>query len=343
MDLSTNALCAKAKAMYGKRLKEEQYSELVRKDTVGDVVTFLKAHEGYGEALKEINIRHVHRHQVEDLLRREHFERCNKMLKYIPRNNQDFYLHVLMKVEIEIILDKLLRLAIGSGDPLMVHLPEYLESKTSFTFHELVNAKDLTEIKECLQHSKYEKIIDQLDTISVTDMGSIERDLLNLYYTSYITVIKKDFKGSTRQQLLDVLYSLIELKNMEKIYRLKTYFKLEPEQIKQSVSLQYTRLNQTVLDDLMNAKSGEEFLKKLNKSKYQTYVDDQDYPYIEYYIDSIKYNIAKRHMRFSSNAPVVYLTYTILASIEIDNLKHIVEGIRYKKEPNVIDDMLIYM
>ena len=37
MALSSNALCAKAKAMYGYRLNEESYSDLCRKQTLGEM------------------------------------------------------------------------------------------------------------------------------------------------------------------------------------------------------------------------------------------------------------------------------------------------------------------
>ena len=57
---------------------------------------------------------------------------------------------------------------------------------------------------------------------------------------------------------------------------------------------------------------------------------------MNYYVEEIKYNIAKRYMRFSSNAPLVYLTYSILQKVEIDNLKHIIEGIRYKRDASSI-------
>ena len=56
MALSSNALCAKAKAMYGNRLKEESYSELCRKQTLGDMVTYLKTQTNYSDALKNINV-----------------------------------------------------------------------------------------------------------------------------------------------------------------------------------------------------------------------------------------------------------------------------------------------
>ena len=61
-----------------------------------------------------------------------------------------------------------------------------------------------------------------------------------------------------------------------------------------------------------------------------------------YYADSIQYNIAKRYMRFSNSAPLVYMTYCILQRIEIDNLKHIIEGIRYNQPVSKIENTLIY-
>jgi len=38
MSLSSNALCAKAKAMYGGRLNKNVYLDLTRKQTIGEVV-----------------------------------------------------------------------------------------------------------------------------------------------------------------------------------------------------------------------------------------------------------------------------------------------------------------
>ena len=53
MALSSNALCAKAKAMYGYRLNEESYSDLCRKQTLGEMVTYLKSQTKYSDVLKD--------------------------------------------------------------------------------------------------------------------------------------------------------------------------------------------------------------------------------------------------------------------------------------------------
>ena len=47
-------------------------------------------------------------------------------------------------------------------------------------------------------------------------------------------------------------------------------------------------------------------------------------------------------MRFSNDAPLVFMTYSTLLMVEIDNLKHIIEGIRYQEPASSIEKMLIY-
>jgi len=80
----------------------------------------------------------------------------------------------------------------------------------------------------------------------------------------------------------------------------------------------------------------------LSKSKYQFLIDDDEFIYIEYYIDQIKFNLAKRYMHFSNKATIIYITYCILSQIEVDNLIHIIEGMRYGKDPKSIEETLIY-
>lgn len=71
----------------------------------------------------------------------------------------------------------------------------------------------------------------------------------------------------------------------------------------------------------LKPKDASEFLKKLSESPYKLYVDDQEFVYIEYYTEKIRYNLARRFMRFSTDSALVYMTYKIVYQVEIDNLK----------------------
>ena len=73
MALSSNALCAKAKAMYGYRIGEEGYSDLCRKQSLSEMVTYLKSQTKYSDVLKDVNVRNVRRRQLEAALNKEYF------------------------------------------------------------------------------------------------------------------------------------------------------------------------------------------------------------------------------------------------------------------------------
>lgn len=89
MALSSNALCAKAKAMYGYRIGEEGYSDLCRKQTLGEMVTYLKSQTKYNEVLQDINVRNVHRRQLEASLNKEYFERCARIIKVCSKKRTE--------------------------------------------------------------------------------------------------------------------------------------------------------------------------------------------------------------------------------------------------------------
>ena len=132
MSFSSNALCAKAKSMYGGRLNKNIYLDLTRKQTIGEVVSYLKSQTSYADALKDINIRHVHRGQIEDCLNQEYYHRCAKLMKYSPKADEDFYLFEIMGVEINLIMDKLVSLQAKERYSFNLSIPTYLAKKTSF-------------------------------------------------------------------------------------------------------------------------------------------------------------------------------------------------------------------
>ena len=333
MSLSSNALCAKAKAMYGGRLNKNVYLDLTRKQTIGEVVSYLKSQTSYADALKDINIRHVHRGQIEDCLNQEYYHRCAKLMKYSPKSDEDFYLFEIIGVEINLIMDKLVSLQAKEQYSFNLSIPTYLAKKTSFNIDGLVNIESFKDLLQYLSKTRYYKVLKEIDFSVPFDVKEVHMCLQSLYYENIVETIKKHFKGSVQKDLLNILYTSIELKNISKIYRYKQYFHESEDSIRSSLFLQYSRLPKDMMNRLISASGPKEVLSLLSTSKYNFYMDDKEFAYIEYYADSIQYNIAKRYMRFSNSAPLVYMTYSILQRIEIDNLKHIVLG-HLSKENN---------
>lgn len=342
MALSSNALCAKAKAMYGGRLTHDIYLDLVRKQNLGDVVSYLKAQTSYGECLKDVNVRNAHRQQIEDCLNKEYFKRCGRLMKYADKSHLDFYMSEIISIEINMIMKKLYCLKANVKGAFNLSVPDYLAHKTSFNIYGLVNIDTFEDLVKYLEKTRYYKVLKDVDFHLSYDLNEISIQLKKIYYENFVKIINHHFKGNVKKNLLDILYTSIELKNITKIYRFKEYFHESDELIKNSLFLQYSRLPKDMINQLCGAENSKEVLNILSTSRYHLYLDEKEYAYIEYYTENIKYNIAKKYMRFSNNAALVYMTYCILQQIEIDNLKHIIEGVRYHQDASKIEATLIY-
>ena len=57
-------------------------------------------------------------------------------------------------------------------------------------------------------------------------------------------------------------------------------------------------MSSSMLDTLIEARSAKELMELLANSKYKLYLGDKDYAYIEYYVEEVRYNIAKKIYAF---------------------------------------------
>lgn len=159
MALSSNALCAKAKAMYGYRIGEEGYSDLCRKQSLSEMVTYLKSQTKYSGVLEDINVRNVHRRQVEAALNKEYFERCARLMKYAPKKNQDFYNQEVIGIEVQLIVDKVVSIKEKDQASFSLEIPDYLASKMSFNIYGLINVDNYKDLVTYLRDTRYYKIL----------------------------------------------------------------------------------------------------------------------------------------------------------------------------------------
>ncbi|MFV0393248.1 MAG: V0D/AC39 family V-type ATPase subunit [Coprobacillaceae bacterium] len=343
MGLAGNALCAKAQAMYGARVLPEEYADLCRKQSVSDIVNFLKQQPNYKEVFADVNSHVVHRQQVEELLDKNYFMQCSKLIRYAPKAQQPFYIHEIMYLEVTILVDKIMYLSNQKKDVFAISVPDYIAKKMSFDVYGLIPITSFDGLKQHVKGTKYEDIIVGFDFTGRIDFNTLEKQLIQLYIDRYISIIKDRFKGDIQKQLIDILSTSLELQNITRMYRLKKYFNASIEDLDKISFLTYKRMPSRLLEELKNAKDMKTFMKLLSNSRYRMKVTDDEFIYMEHDVEEVEGKLAKKHLHFSDKAPLVYLAYCTLQKIEVNNLKHIIEGIRYQKDASSIEEMLIYV
>ncbi len=341
---SSNAILTKARSMYSRRLTEQNYEELLKRRSINDLVAYLKSETVYSDILSDLKETNIHRGQLEALLNKEIFLRLNRLIRFASKKDLEFYQLGIMELEMRLILTKARLIVSDYYSGYEIEIPAYLKQYASFNLYGLISVTDYDSLLALLKGTKYYqpllKYKPQDD--KPLDSNMLEFEMKSIYYAEYVIIIKKLFRGKKRENLLTMINTFIELQNITKIYRLKKYFQATPQEIKDSLFLEYSRIPPRAMNKLIEAKDASEFLKKLANSPYKLYIDDQEFVYIEYHTEKIQYNLAKRFMRFSTDSALVYMTYKIVYQIEIDNLKHIIEGLRYGETPSQIESMLIY-
>jgi len=341
---SSNAILAKARSMYSHRLTEQDYEELLKRRSINDLVAYLKSETVYSDILNELKETNVHRGQLEALLNKEIFLRLNRLMRYASKKELEFYRLGVMELELQLILNKARLIVSQYYTGYELEIPDYLNKYASFNLYGLLAVQSYDGLLAVLRSTKYYDILLKYKPKDdePLDSNMLELDFKHIYYAEYVKTVNKLFKGKKRKDLLTMINTSIELQNITKIYRLKKYFNATPQQIREMLFLEYSRIPKSVLNEMIEAKDASEFLRKLANSPYKLYIDDNEFVYIEYYTEKIRYHLAKRFMRFSTDSALVYMTYKIVYQVEIDNLKHIIEGLRYGETPSQIESMLIY-
>ncbi|MCD7893834.1 MAG: V-type ATPase subunit [Erysipelotrichaceae bacterium] len=341
---SSNAILAKARAMYNQRLTSQDYEELLKRRNINDLVNYLKSDSAYSDVLSQLKDANVHREQLESLLDKEIFNRLVRLLRYANKKDLPFYTLQINEIEVQLILAKARLIESDYYSGYELDIPGYINQYASFNLYGLLTVNDYDGLLQLLKSTSYYSVLKKFEKKDnqKIDFNMMEVELKRLYYQKYFALVNELFKGKKRDDLITIMNTSIELQNITKIYRLKKYFNASASQIKEVLFMEYSRIPKKTMNELIEAKDASEFLQKLATSPYKLYVDDNEFVYIEYFTGKIQYNLAKRYMRFSTDSALVFMTYKLVFQVEIDNLKHIIEGLRYNEPANQIASMLIY-
>lgn len=339
---SGNATLAKIRAIFGKRLTQADYAQMARKRDVGEVAALLKENPSYQQALKNVSETTVHRGQLEAILKKDIFYKYSVLRNYDPSDN-GFYDFIIVRLEIDEILRRLMLMRASDSTDYVVDMPAFLLNHTSFNLMDLAHATDTSSLLACLQNTPYAGVLRQClngKEEEKTDLPAIEHALYMYYYQFLLGEIKEQFRGKTREQLEKVVLAEIEAKNIQLMFRLKFYYKLEPAEIKSLLYPYHYRLKAQRLDAALAAKDYDSMLAALDFLS----PSDQQWPEedgIEPYTHQICYRLDRRLLRFTTSAPVAMYTFLALREIEVSNIITVIEGVRYQIPQEEILKMLI--
>ena len=98
---SGNAVLAKARALYGRRLRAEDYRRLMGCRTMSELAAALKEQPLYSAALADVNPQYARRAQLESLLRQSLYTRYDSLCRYDRSAGSKVYEYFTLCCEVD--------------------------------------------------------------------------------------------------------------------------------------------------------------------------------------------------------------------------------------------------
>lgn len=339
---AANAIIAKSRAMYGRRLKEKDYTSLINCSTVGDVMSYLKAHTKYASVLNNMSERDVHRGQLETVLRQQLLREFESLARYEIATGEAFSDFLIIKAEVEQLSHFLMLLDSGNTERYVFDLPSYLEAHTKIDLTALSKAKNYEEFLAALENSRYKKLLSPYKPApgQNIDVPKIENVMYSDMYDHLFDIIEHT-RGKEKKQLTEMFSMHIDLMNFVRVLRLQKYFHMKPQAIREQL-FDHGSVRSQVLDEMCAATSSKELFEVAAKSSVGKRIAKMEYSYAGEIASRDRYEHSRRLIRFSTVPTVVMMSYYFVERAELTNIINIIEGVRYKVDPDVIKKLLIY-
>lgn len=342
---SANTILAKAHAMYAGRLTESNYNDLLNCKSVGDIATYLKNRTVYADVLQDAMAESLHREQLESILHKRLFNQYASLCRYELSIGSELYRGFIIRAEVEEILKFLRFLCNHHPEDYIFSLPPFLTDHTQVNLFALAEVKEFDDILRVLNGTDYfqtiEPFVKQSKETGVIDYFSIEAEMKKLEFRLMCDIVTETFSGKYKKEVIQYFEREIDIKNIINIYRLKRTVRASREDIQNTLVFGHSVLSHQEFEVLAGAATEEEFLARLKSTQIGQSLQEKSYDCLEEGLQKVRFDIEKRSFRFATNPYIVMFAYVFLAENEVQNITHIIEGIRYAIPPETIKSMLI--
>ena len=336
---SSNVISAKILAMYGKRIKRNDYNDLLSCKTVSEIACYLKNETNYNRELKEIDEINIRRHELEFLIRNKLINDLAAIGKYEFTTREIFAQYTIIKSEVELILHILMGLLSYKKEYVYYDLPDFFKVHTKLNLELLLNINDYDDFYKFLGNTPYYKLLIDLKPINSEeriDLSKVEQILYNYLYKNFFDSIDKIKNKTTRKNLKNIFSSFIDYSNFVRIIRMHRV-----RNYRNFALLDNGTIKDKDIEEMKKAISEEDIFDIMKELPQGKRMLKMKYNYLDQLPKKVLYNKCRQSIHSTNDASMIFLSYMFLSQIEIDNIINIIEGIRYSVSKNEIEALLV--
>lgn len=342
LSYASNAVLSKARSMYGNCFTDKNYEELISCRNIPDVASYLKKKTNYTDVLKDINENNVHRRDIEERLRLKLFLDFEILGRYDISVGEHFSEYFISRTEIEQFMHSLMLISAGKPGERIFPIPDFFYDHTKVDLRALPLSENYDAILSAVKNSPYYNILCKFKPKKgeLLDITGIETALHNYLYKVVFNVIDKYIAGEPKKELKSFFNLYIDLSNLVRIVRMKKFYKLSADYMKNSL-IEGGTLKKEKLNSFIETADNKQMMADMKQTPMGRKWFSRNLDVIDKVPRNMRFNWCRHNIRFSVSPPIVLISYIFLKETEILNIITIIEGIKYKLPPEEIKKMLI--
>lgn len=334
-----NAVYAKLRCMYSKRLTQKNYTELMNLHSVNEIAEYLKAKTSYSEIFEGIShSSEMPRSMLENLLFKKTCDDLTKIMRYQKAAGSSLYEYFIVKYDIEQIISVMGCLAVKS-DSYFFSFPVFYNELSKLDLLSLAKVTTTDELLSVTDKSIYAKAVREAvsDYIASGSLATAQSRLHAFIDRYFIKIIAGEKKTKLPKNCpAGDLYKFDCDAYLVKILLRLNRFDLEGKTINKPL---LTLFSDAQINSLLSAKSREEIIEITEKTHLKGMLDlTQEDLFTQ--ADRFILKHFEGVFRHSTDPDAVMLSYFFILDNEIKNIIHIIEGVRYSLSPFEIEKLL---
>lgn len=337
---ASNAVLALSKALYGKRITNEQYLDLLACKNCNEIATYLRSNTAYEEAFEGSLKSEFSASALCDIVKKGTFSKFMYLYRFEVAIGQKFSKYFIAKNDIEQILKCTLLILSGKQDEYLLSMQSFLDKHLTINLFALAKATTLSEVADALKKTRYEKIYREcLQNKSVSYLDFEMK--LNQFFEDFQRQLLSDCFGKKERQNMNSLISKsLDLDYVQRICRIIKYY-ANNDQLKKSVTnINMSLFTKRQVQALVNSQSIDDVKSVLRTSAYRSFADFDEND-ISMQIQKYLFDVYRKRLIFSSYPSEIMFAYMFLADNECLNIIKIIEGCNYNLSQDEIKASLV--
>ena len=337
--MANNAVTAKARAVYGKFLKKDDYISLTHKGTIAAAIAYLKTKPLYAGTFEDTAESTIHRKQAEELIHKNAFDNYMRVCRYVADGRTGIMDFHIKQLECEQLIKAIIAVNGGNQENFVLSYPEYISVHLDIDPFRLAASKNLPNVSEALKGTMYHKPLEPLLNEPNPDINRIVT-MINVCYVKWaFEQIDKTKRGAEAEQLREFFLRKVDADNLLMCYRLRSTFGSNIN-ITEMLIPYHNKLRPRDIKEALKAQDSVSALRDLFVKIRAAVPAYSDIPEIS--VNKADHKYFRHRLAVSDNEMESLYSLMMLFRTECTNLCRIIEGLRYGLPPEETEKYLIY-